>query len=802
MHRTIKAFTLAILLLLAVPLAAAAQERLCDAQFEDCRAPIINLIRSETVGIDVAFWFMEDNRYVTELINRKNAGVPIRILVDTRANASKRLNATILANLAQGGIPMREKFQADILHFKMMLFHGQNVVEFSKANYTDAEYVPISATNFNDESVFFTNDDTLTNSFRRRFDDLWTDTTNYRNYANITNPVVRNYPLFPIDAAMNFSPLEDFSNRAVSRYNHETQGIDAIVFRVTDHRQGDAMIAAVARGVPVRLISEPSEYRNPARVFDSKQIDRMYMGGVQIKMRQHDGLTHEASVVLRGLGEVIFGSSNWTTASAFFQDEHNYFYNPSLGKPWFFQFFADQFDTKWNSTSLFVPFQPLPPDPPAYSAPGNGTSGYSSSVTLSWEGGPWSHLYDIYLGTSSNPPLLAGNMELGSPEPGNPESFTVSNLQSGTTYFWKIVDKTWAQLTASGPVYSFTTAGTPPPGSGSTPFGGTPWAVPGTIQAENFDDGGQFVAYYDTTAGNKGGAYRSTDVDIQPAVDVDGAYNIGWTKAGEWLKYTINVSQTGTYPFVVRVANVGTGGSFHAEIDGVNKTGSIAVPDTGDWQAWQTVTVANVSLAAGPHVLRVVFDAAGTGGGVGNYNWFAFGTPTAPPPPPPSGNMPYPPGAPPAAIPGVIQAENFDQGGEGVAYHDTSATNSGGAYRPSEGVDIQPDADVDGGFNVGWTKAGEWLEYTVNIATADTYQLDTRVASLGAGGTFHIEVDGVKVTGSIGVPDTGGWQSWQTISTLGVQLPAGQHVLRVVFETVGAGGGCGNFNWFSFSQAF
>jgi hypothetical protein len=65
------------------------QERLCDTQHEDCRAPLIELIRNERVVIDVALWFIEDSRYVTELINRRNAGVPVRVLVDTRANASK-----------------------------------------------------------------------------------------------------------------------------------------------------------------------------------------------------------------------------------------------------------------------------------------------------------------------------------------------------------------------------------------------------------------------------------------------------------------------------------------------------------------------------------------------------------------------------------------------------------------------------------------------------------------------------------------------------------------------------------------
>ena len=63
-----------------------AQERLCDTAFEDCRAPLWQLIDNETQGIDVAFWFMQDSSYATKLINRFKAGVPVRVLVDPRAN--------------------------------------------------------------------------------------------------------------------------------------------------------------------------------------------------------------------------------------------------------------------------------------------------------------------------------------------------------------------------------------------------------------------------------------------------------------------------------------------------------------------------------------------------------------------------------------------------------------------------------------------------------------------------------------------------------------------------------------------
>ena len=70
----------------------------------------------------------------------------------------------------------------------------------------------------------------------------------------------------------------------------------------------------------------------------------------------------------------------------------------------------------------------------------------------------------------------------------------------------------------------------------SAPYGGSPWPVPGTIEAEDYDTGGEGVAYHDTTAGNSGGAYRYEDVDIENCSDTGGGYNVGWTAMGEWLK--------------------------------------------------------------------------------------------------------------------------------------------------------------------------------------------------------------------------------------------------------------------------
>jgi hypothetical protein len=151
----------------------------------------------------------------------------------------------------------------------------------------------------------------------------------------------------------------------------------------------------------------------------------------------------------------------------------------------------------------------------------------------------------------------------------------------------------------------------------------------------------------------------------------------------------------------------------------------------------------------------------------------------------------------PSAVPGTIQAEDFDTGGEGNGYHDTEAANLGGQYRPAEGVDLAACTDGAGCYDVGWAKAGEWLLYTVSVPTAGTYTLQVRVASAGAGGTFHVELNGTNKTGALTVPNTGGWDTWQTVSKT-VTLDAGWQALKLVMDTTGATGYVGNFNYLKF----
>ena len=158
-------------------------------------------------------------------------------------------------------------------------------------------------------------------------------------------------------------------------------------------------------------------------------------------------------------------------------------------------------------------------------------------------------------------------------------------------------------------------------GGGSTgdqPFGGTPAAVPGTIQAANYDTGGQSTAYNVVSANGTANSYRSDGVDLEDTADTQdtsppgGAYDVGWTTPGQWFNYTVQVTTAGVYTVSFRVASpYGMSDGLHiASASGTNLTGAVAIPNTGGYQTWATVT-ASITLPAGEQTLTVDQDANG-----------------------------------------------------------------------------------------------------------------------------------------------------------------------------------------------
>lgn len=145
--------------------------------------------------------------------------------------------------------------------------------------------------------------------------------------------------------------------------------------------------------------------------------------------------------------------------------------------------------------------------------------------------------------------------------------------------------------------------------------------IPGTIQMENYDNGGAGVAYSDADASNQGAKYRQDGVDI-----VDGEKNgfaVGYIVKEEWLEYSVNVTATGIQNFSAYVSAGGDGGAFQLSIDGTPITDSIAVPNTTSWDTYQTITASTQSISAGPHVLRLT-----ALGSYFNVDWLSFGSTT------------------------------------------------------------------------------------------------------------------------------------------------------------------------------
>lgn len=142
--------------------------------------------------------------------------------------------------------------------------------------------------------------------------------------------------------------------------------------------------------------------------------------------------------------------------------------------------------------------------------------------------------------------------------------------------------------------------------------------IPGTIESGNYDifEGGlgQNISYFDTTVGNNGGEFG--DFRLNEYVDAlkeqEGA-TIGWVEPGEWLEYSINVTQTGYYDLGIRYASdlSSGGGPFHLEINGQQLGSQMSVPDSGGWDKWASKSFQNIPLVKGEHILRLAVTVGG-----------------------------------------------------------------------------------------------------------------------------------------------------------------------------------------------
>ncbi len=131
----------------------------------------------------------------------------------------------------------------------------------------------------------------------------------------------------------------------------------------------------------------------------------------------------------------------------------------------------------------------------------------------------------------------------------------------------------------------------------------------------------------------------------------------------------------------------------------------------------------------------------------------------------------------PHKIPGAIEAEEYDLGGQGVSYNDDNFKEGNQAFRPEDNVDIGDDGGD--GKVVGWFYKGEWLEYTVDIE-AGIYTIEIVAGSeLLKPGSLELAINGKQIA-VIDVTSTGSWSSYKTISVENIEIKeATEAVLRV-----------------------
>ncbi len=314
---------------------------------------------------------------------------------------------------------------------------------------------------------------------------------------------------------------------------------------------------------------------------------------------------------------------------------------------------------------------------------------------------------------------------------GEDDSFVKFNVAPGT---WK--------LAATGEAYAY---------------------LPGTLEIENYRLGGQGIGYSDNDAEDKLGQGRPGDgVDVGT---IDGITYVGNTEDGEWLSYAIKVDKTETYDIWINYAAENSDGQISASLNDTPIFTEQTLPKTIDLNQFDSIKIATHLFNSGSGILKIKIDKGGF-----NLNKLFLVEPPIPQAPF-SGN--------PFLAPCKIEAEDYDVGGEGVAYHDSDDINQSGEYR-TDGVDIGTGGS---GYTMGYSAVGEWLEYSIDVKEDAEFELSIYYASGRPGGGakigFSLPDTNVTLINSFDLPVTSGWSSYDTLGIGNVVLPKGLHVLRL-----------------------
>lgn len=242
----------------------------------------------------------------------------------------------------------------------------------------------------------------------------------------------------------------------------------------------------------------------------------------------------------------------------------------------------------------------------------------------------------------------------------------------------------------------------------------------------------------------------------------------------------------------IKAANVGDGNKV--EIHKGSVSGSLAgtceLAKTSGWNNYTDNDCAMTGLSGEVDELFFVFKGS-KDSTMGILEWEFQGTKREPEPQTPYGDKA-------AAIPGKIEAEIFDKPGYGAgndSYSDNDTDNQGDAeFRAEDGVDIVLGGS---GMAIGYTNAGEWMEYTVDVAEDGDYPIVANASSGAENSGFCFSVDGKPMGDTVKVTKTGDdWSVYKEFEAGTAKLTKGKHIIRLTIT-----GNNVNIDWFSVGKA-
>src|SRR5215203_3469076 len=280
---------------------------------------------------------------------------------------------------------------------------------------------------------------------------------------------------------------------------------------------------------------------------------------------------------------------------------------------------------------------------------------------------------------------------------------------------------------------------TPPPTTPTPTPTPTVSVIPGKVEAESYSS--------------------MSGVQTEYTQDAGGGQNVGWIDPSDWMDYNVNVTATGSYTVNFRIATTANNAQFQLKKADGTVLATVNVPNTWGYQFWQTVS-ATVNLSAGTQTLRII--SSSPWGSVWNINWADFSFNNSPsaipvPTPPTTGTSTK------------IEAEN---------------------YSSMSGIQTEWTQDAGGGQNVGWIDQWDWMNYSYNAPSSGTYTVNLRVATPNNGAQLQLTKGDASLLATVNVPNTWGYQAYQTISTT-INLSAGQQTIRVQSSS----GAVWNINW-------